>query len=118
MRKNEDMPTGLTHIQEGQLDERAFSQICNTWGVGPLSIEFCYDLSVPRISVTVKLLGAILGTCSIDPSNPQCTLGGSVAGFKAEVTIHVNFDQKTITLTVELCAPVIGCVDYSPTLNF
>lgn len=112
------MPTGLEHIQKGQLDERVFSQICNTWGVGPLSIEFCYDLSVPSISASVKLLGVILGTCMINPNDPKCTLSGSVDGFKAEATIDVNFGEKKITLIVELCAPVIGCKDYPATLNF
>jgi hypothetical protein len=112
------MTTGLKHIKEGQLDERTFSQVCTTWGVGPLLIDLCYDFSAPGVSVTAKLLGVTLGTCSIDPSNPQCTLGGSVNGFKAEATVHVNFDQKTITLSVELCVPFLGCKDYSTTLNF
>ena len=112
------MPTGLEHIQQGQLDERTFSQICNTWAVGPLLIEFCYDLHAPSVSATIKLLGATLGTCSINPSKPQCTLGGSVDGFKAEVTIRVNFDQKIITITAELCAPFAGCKDYSHTIHF
>jgi predicted amidohydrolase len=112
------MPTGLSHIQEGQLDERVFSLVCNTWTVGPLSIEFCYDLRVPSVSVTVKLLGTTIGTCTINPSNPQCTVSGSINGFKAEVTVRVDFDQKTITLTVELCAPIIDCKDYSTTLHF
>jgi hypothetical protein len=86
--------------------------------VGPLTVDFCYDLGVPNVSITVKLLGAILGTCTIDTSNPQCTLGGSVGEFKAEVTIQVDFDQKRVTLAAELCAPIVGCIDYSPTLNF
>jgi hypothetical protein len=112
------MPTGLEHIQQGQLDERTFSQVCHKWEVGPLSIEFCYDLHAPSVSVTVKLLGVTLGTCAINPGKPQCTLGGSVGEFKAEVTLSVKFDQKIVTITAELCAPVVGCKDYSQTIHF
>ena len=113
------MSTGLPHIQEGQLNERIFAQICNTWEVaGILTIEYCHNLPVSSVSVTVKLLGVTLGTCSLDTNNPQCTVGGSVDGFKAEVTTQVDFTQHTITLTVELCAPIVGCKDYSTTLHF
>lgn len=108
----------LAHIEEGQLDETVFSRVCTTWGVGPLSVELCYDLSASSVSVTAKLLGVTVGTCLIEPQHQHCKLSGSVSGFKAEVTIDVDFPQRVISLAVILCSPTVGCKNYNHQIHF
>lgn len=107
------MPTGLRHIEEGRLPESALQQMCTNFGVGPLSIQVCVDLSNLTATASVSLLGVNLGTVVLTPNNSSVTLGGSVDGFKAEVTIQVDFGTGAVAVTAELCAPFVGCKDYS-----
>lgn len=108
----------LAHIEEGQLDETVFSRVCFTWGVGPLSVELCCDLSVPSVSAIAKLLGVTVGTCSIDTQHQHCKLSGSVSGFKAEVTIDVDLHERVISLAAVLCAPTASCKTYNHQIHF
>jgi len=112
------MPTGLPHIQEGQLSDSVFAETCYSWSFGPLSVSVCVDLSVPDISVTVTLLGVTIGKVVLNPQNTSATIGGSVAGFKAEVTFTADFTAETLTISAEVCAPFVGCKDAGTTIHF
>ncbi|PYQ27007.1 MAG: hypothetical protein DMF56_21900 [Acidobacteria bacterium] len=106
----------LAYIKEGQLDEASFQQFCNSFSVSALTIKYCIDLAIPQVSVEVYLFGARIGGGVINPSNPSITIGGSVAGFKAEVKLTADFTKNQVTYNITLCAPIVGCKNYSGVL--
>ncbi len=105
--------TGLNHINNSQFDTQVFNNISSSIGIGPLRIDYSIDLSKPEISATVFLCGISIGGGTINPSNPKITIGGGVAGFKAEVTLEANFAKQEIDYTAEVCAPIIGCTGFN-----
>lgn len=106
----------LSHIQDGQVDAASLQQFCNSFSISALTIKYCLDLSVPQITVEIYLAGVRIGGGTINPSNPSITIGGSIAGFKAEVTLAADFTKKQVTYNVTLCAPFVGCTTYNGTL--
>src|ERR1700682_1800851 len=77
----------LDHVKEGQLHESALQQFCNSFSVGPVKLDYCVDLSVPQVSFEIYVAGVRIGGGIINPQHPSVTIGGSVDGFKAEVTL-------------------------------
>jgi hypothetical protein len=106
----------LAHVQDGQLDASALQQFCNSFSVGPVTIKYCVDLTVPQITVEIYLAGVRIGGATINPQHPSVTIGGSVAGFKVEVTLTADFSKRQLTYNITLCAPIIGCKTYSGVL--
>ena len=106
----------LAHLKEGQLDPSAMQQFCNSFSVSVLTIKYCLDLAVPQITIEVYLAGIKIGGGTINTSNPSITIGGSALGFKAEVTLAADFSKNQATYKVTLCAPIVGCTDYSGVL--
>lgn len=76
-------------------------------------IQVCYTLSNDEVKISVELktpLGSVsLGSATLNVNNPSVTLGGGIAGFKAEVTISINFQTLELKLCGKLCAPFAGC---------
>ena len=110
------MPTGLAHVDDQQYAASALFSYSNSFSVGPLEIEYSVDTQNLEISVEVDLAGVQIGSGTLSASNPSLTLGGGVAGFKAEVTLTASFNQKQVTYALELCAPILGCTDYNGVL--
>lgn len=102
--------------QTGGLDEATFSQFCNSFSVGPVTIKYCVDLTVPQITVEVYVLGVRIGGGTINPSNPSITIGGSVAGFTVQATLTADFKARQLTYQIKVCVPVLGCKTYSGVL--
>lgn len=77
------------------------------------SVVLSYDVQATMIQVDLTLqtpLGNVsLGHAQLDPQHPSITLGGSVAGFKAEVTLSFDFSTLELTGTATVCAPFVGC---------
>jgi len=109
-------PKALGHIQDGQIDKAALAQFCNSVTIGPVKINYCIDTAVPQITIDVYVSGTRIGGGTINTSNPTITIGGSVAGFKAEVTLTANFSAKNVTYSITVCVPIFGCTAYSGTL--
>jgi hypothetical protein len=103
----------LSNVQEGQLDAKTFQQFCNSFSISALTIKYCIDLSVPEITIEIYLLGVKIGGGTINTNNPSITVGGSVDGFKAQATIAADFSKDQLSYKVTLCAPIVGCKDYS-----
>lgn len=101
--------TGLKHIADTQLHESAFNNFCNSLTIGPVKVNYCIDLTIPQVTFQVYLAGIQIGSGTIDPQHPCVTIGGSVAGFKAEVTLCVDPAKKQVTYEIEVCAPIVGC---------
>lgn len=76
-------------------------------------IQVCYSLSNDEVKVTAELktpLGNVsLGSATLNANNPSVTFGGGVAGFKAEITVSINFQTLELKLCGKLCAPFAGC---------
>ncbi len=106
----------LANVRDGQVDEASFQQFCNSFSVSALTIKYCLDLSIPQITIEVYLAGVRIGGGTINAQNPSITIGGSVAGFKAEVTLKADFSKDNVTYSITLCAPIVGCKNYSGTL--
>jgi len=106
----------LAHVQEGQLHESALQQFCNSFSVGPVKVNYCLDLSIPQITVEVFVAGVRIGGGTINPQHPTVTIGGSVAGFKAEVTLTADFSKRQLTYKITVCVPILGCKNYDGVL--
>ncbi len=72
-------------------------------------LEICFEISGEAVTLSVKLLGVTIGKVTLNPSNTCATVGGSAAGFKAEVKLCVNFRDLVLTISGEVCAPIVGC---------
>lgn len=107
------MPTGLPDIQAGQLPPNALTTTCHTWTVGPLTIEGCIDTQADVVTGSVSLLGVTLDHFTLDANEVTDTIGGSIGDFKAEATVTVDIHHHTWSIAAELCAPIVGCKDYS-----
>lgn len=77
------------------------------------SIQVCFSISGNNINLKAVLktpLGDItLGSATLNPSHPSVTLGGSISGFKAEVTITYDIGKSELCISGKLCAPFLGC---------
>ncbi|MEM7052635.1 MAG: hypothetical protein AAF604_23430 [Acidobacteriota bacterium] len=110
------MATGLRHIEDDQIHESTLSQLCNSFTIGALKIEYCVDLSVPQVTFQIYLAGIKIGGGTINPSDPCLKIGGGALGFKAEVELCLNADDSEVTYEIELCVPVLGCKTYKGVL--
>ena len=101
------------HIAAGQLPAHAFDTHCHSWTVGPLTVEGCIDTTANTVTGTVSLAGVPLDHFALNEQELTDTIGGSVAGFKAEATLTVTFADKKWAIAAEICAPIVGCADYA-----
>jgi hypothetical protein len=93
-------------------------QQCINWSFGSLTVSGGLDVSVPSVSVKSTLLGVTLASRTLSPSSPGCTIGGSVDGLKAEVTLGFQTSTLALTISGQLCAPFVGCKSFSVTIPF
>lgn len=106
----------LVHLPEGHLAPAATQQYCNSFSLGPITLQYCVDSSIPQVTFNVTLLGGNIGSGVLNAQHPSATLGGSIAGFKAEVTLTADFQAEQVTYAITLCTPFGGCKNYSGTL--
>jgi hypothetical protein len=114
--KESKMTTGLDHIQDGQIHESAFNFFTNSISLGPLTITYTVDLSIPQVTFTLTLAGINIGGGTINPQHPCVTVGGGAAGFKAEATLCVVPANKQVTYNIQVCVPFLGCKTYQGVL--
>lgn len=103
----------LAHIKEGQIHPNALQQFCNSFSVGPVTIHYCVDLTVPQVTFEVYVAGVRVGSGTINAQHPTVTIGGSVDGIKVEATLTVDFEKRQVTYKVTVCVPIVGCTTYS-----
>jgi hypothetical protein len=76
-------------------------------------LKICYSLSNDEVSVSAELvtpLGNVnLGSATLTPNNSSVTVGGHIAGFKAEVTISFDFHSLVLKVCGKVCVPIFGC---------
>jgi len=106
----------LKNIPDNQLDPHVFDVVSGSTAIGPVTIDYSVDLSVPQVTFSVLLNGTNIGGGTLNTQNPSVTVGGSVSGFKASVTLTANFSASNITYALTACVPIIGCANYSGTL--
>ncbi|HVR39890.1 MAG TPA: hypothetical protein VMU84_12410 [Thermoanaerobaculia bacterium] len=106
----------LNHIQAGQVDATALQHYCNSFTLGPLKINYCIDPTVPQATFQISLAGAQIGSGTINAQNPSVTIGGSIAGFTAQVALTAAFSKSQLDYDITLCAPIAGCKQYTGTL--
>ncbi len=92
--------------------------LTTSWKFGPLTISFDAGLNPPHISLSATLLGVSIGKVDITPEHPTARLGGSFAGFTAELDISVDFSARTITIEGKVGAPFIGTKSFKKTFHF
>lgn len=71
-----------------------------------------FDLEASTLSVDVELLGVTLASCTLSETNPRCKVGGSVDGFKAEVTLTFQSGPSRLGIDGQFCAPLAGWGDF------
>lgn len=115
----------LDHIaNEDSLSARAASVAgCITlFSIGFASLEVCYSVNGDSVYVKVTLKTPVgdvdLGSATLDANNPSVTLGGGIAGFKAEVTLTLHLNVPSLEICGKLCAPWVGCTSGCFTINF
>jgi hypothetical protein len=94
--------------------ENAFLAQCRDLSFGPLAIHACIDFAALTFSVEVRLLGRVIGRCELSPNDQQCTIGGSLDGFKAEVNLNLDVNPLRLSIAPEVCVPFLGCRTFGP----
>jgi hypothetical protein len=127
--------TALDHIEEGfvyhdgeskrlytpgdaKSAEAVLLKQCINWNAGPLSVHACLDTSGPSVSVEVTLLGHKIGSCTLSPSKQDCSIGGSIDGFKAEVKLGLQTNPLGLAISAKVCAPIVGCKSFTVHIPF
>jgi hypothetical protein len=108
--------SALEHVPEGQLHDSALQLFCNSFSVASVRLDYCLDLSVPQVSFEIYISGVRSGGGVINPQHPTITIGGSVSGFKAEVTLTADFEARQLAYNITVCLPIVGCTNYQGTL--
>lgn len=72
-------------------------------------IRVCAKNSGDTVEITVSLMGVEIGKASLNAKHPTVTIGGSAAGFTAEVKITLDVKKMTLEICGTLCAPIVGC---------
>jgi len=82
---------------------------CLSYDFGPLTVRACLDISGPALSVEVTLLGVTLANCDLSLQHQNCTIGGSIDGFKAQLDLVLSDRPLQLAIDGQLCAPFAGC---------
>lgn len=86
--------------------------------VGFLSVlQICWEFKGNAIDVTLKLLGVTIGQGTLSPTNTTIKLGGSAAGFTAEVTLTLDITALSLKICGKACAPIVGCKQGCTTIH-
>jgi hypothetical protein len=93
-----------------------FFKRCIDFSVGPLALHACLDTTVPSVSLQITLLGVTLGDCELSTQHQQCTIGGSIDGFKAELDVTLDQNPLQLVINGQLCAPFVGCDTFNTTI--
>lgn len=84
-------------------------------------IQVCWSISGDELNVNATLQtpfgNASLGSVTLSPEHATATLGGGIAGFKAEVTLTFDFSALTLQICGKACAPFAGCKSGCTTIN-
>lgn len=96
--------------------EQVLFQKCIQWSLGPLTIKLCVDTSPLSLSVEASLLGYTIANCTLTPAKPSCTIGGTIAGFTAQIKITLETSPLAVNLDGKLCAPLVGCKEFDVTI--
>ena len=102
-------PDDRASVEAAMLQQRG--GIC----FGPLCVSFSFQPPA-SIKIDVTLLGVQLASCDLNLSNPDCTIGGSVDGFKAQVSLGLLTNPLRLSINAELCAPIVGCKTWRTTI--
>ncbi len=76
--------------------------------LGPLKV--CYHIQLPKIVITVSVLGITIGTITLDPTNPCQTL--KIDLWVASGKIELCIKGSCLKLSGEVCA-VGQCVNWN-----
>jgi hypothetical protein len=91
---------------------------CVDWSIGPLTVRACLDLQGPSVSVKATLLGVELADCTLSLAQQNCTVGGAIDGFKAEVDLTLTTSPLQLIITATLCTPFTGCETFTEKISF
>jgi hypothetical protein len=103
--------TSAADLPEDYISEemlKVFKFHFNLWFV---SIEAVVDTAVPSVDLAASILGVTIGRVHIDPKHPKARIGGSVGPFKALLELELVTTPKPgkLIITLEGCAPIVGC---------
>ena len=86
--------------QNPQISAADAAQIANihsgTLNLGPVTINWNLDITLPRLIADISLHGVSLGHVVLDTANPTATIGGNIGFAEAEVTLTADFTKKQI----------------------
>jgi len=76
--------TAIANIHSGSLN------------LGPLTINWNLDISVPQIVADATIHGTSVGHVVINKANPTATLGGNTGLGEAEAVLTADFTKKQV----------------------
>ena len=80
------------------------------YSFGAMSLQVTVVLQTPVGSITII-------NAELDPNNPTVNLGGSIGPFKAEATVSFNFGTMVLSVSGQVCAPLVGCKTGSASIH-
>jgi hypothetical protein len=102
-------PSDRASVEAVLLQQRG--QVC----YGPLCIAWTYQQPA-TLMITVTLVGVEIASCDLNLSTPGCTVGGSIDGFSAQVTLTLEENPLQLAIDAKVCAPWVGCKSWNVTI--
>jgi hypothetical protein len=102
-------PADRASVEAVMLQQRG--QVC----FGPLCVAFS-NQPPASVSIQASLLGVEIARCDLNLSKPDCTIGGSIDGFTAQVSLALQTNPFALRIDAKVCAPIVGCKRWSTTI--
>lgn len=107
----DDLPDNYIH--EGVLTKKRFS--VDVWF---LKIDISADINIPQLDIVASVMSITIADLHLNSENPTGKIGGAVLGFKALATVTFDIGEMKLTVSADLCAPTVGCKQYTQEFKF
>ena len=85
--------------------------ISGTKSIGPLTLTYHIDLSIPQIAAHATLYNIPIGSILINPQHPSARIGGDTGIAKAEIVLTADFASRSVGYNID--AEILDNVIYT-----
>jgi hypothetical protein len=96
-------PTGLKDIKDDQFHGSILENVCNSFSMGPVRIDYCVDLSRPSVFLKVFINDEPIGIALLTEQDRCSTIMGGRNGVRTAITLCLDPDKREVTYEIETC---------------
>lgn len=76
--------------------------ISGTKSIGPLTLAYQIDLSIPQIAAQATLHNVPIGSIVVNPQQPTAKIGGDIGIAKAKIILTADFASRSAGYNIDL----------------